>query len=87
MERMPARRLSAAWIASAHGDSLDDGLSSPRAGAVSCPPLNSIRGSIVDVDYLQAARRQRLIAAALIFAAGQYCSLSNSSGRDNYRDN
>jgi hypothetical protein len=29
MERMPAGRLSAAWIASAHGDSLDDGLSSP----------------------------------------------------------
>jgi len=69
MERMPARRLSAAWIASAHGESLDDGLSSPRAGAVSCPPLNSVRGSIVDVDYLQAARRQRLIAAAPDFCS------------------
>ena len=69
MERMPARRLSAAWIAFAHGDSLDDGLSSPRAGAVSCPPLHSVRGSIVDVDYLQAARRQRLIAAAPDFCS------------------
>ena len=77
MERMPARRLSAAWIASAHGESLDDGLSSPRAGAVSCPPLNSVRGSIVDVDYLQAARRQRLIAAA-----PDFCSFS---GRDNWK--
>jgi hypothetical protein len=32
MERMPARRLSAAWIASAHGDSLHDGLSAPVLG-------------------------------------------------------
>jgi len=69
MERMPARRLSAARIASARGDSLDDGLSSPRAGAVSCPPLNSVRGSMVDVDFLQAARRRRLVAAAPDFCS------------------